>query len=101
MTKNDIERLAVVESKQDRANQDISEIKHNQEMNHADLSSRFDVMTQAINAKISNHEVRIKSAEEVLEPFAKFKRKLWGAVVTSLLTIAVVAILLLESQRIK
>jgi hypothetical protein len=96
-----LERLSVVESKQDRANSDISEIKENQERNHADLASRFDVLSQTIHAKISDHETRLKSAEEVLEPFAKFKRKLWGAVVTSLLTIATIAIILLETQRIK
>lgn len=101
MTKTTIERLAVVESKQDRANSDISEIKANQAHNHEDLSSRFDVLSQAIHTRLGNHEERIKSAEETLEPFTKFKRRLWGAVVTSLLTIAFVAIVLLESQRIK
>ena len=101
MTKSELERLAVVESKQDRANNDIAEIKHNQEFNHADLTSRFDILNQTIHEKLENHEFRLKSIDETLEPFTKFKRKLWSAVVFSLLTIAVALLVLVEASRIK
>jgi hypothetical protein len=101
MTKTELERLAVVESKQDRANSDIQEIKHNQESNHNDLAARITALTLSIDGRILDHETRLKGAEETLEPFTKFKRKLWSAVVFSLLTLAVALIVLVESQRIK
>lgn len=87
MTKTTIERLAVLEEKQDRANQDILEIKTNQVTNHEHLSKKMDDIHSAVTSILNDHEERLKSAEETIEPFTKFRRNLWYMIVFSLLGI--------------
>ncbi len=85
MTKPVNERLAVVETEVKSIKETVNRVEQNQSVNHEHLSKKIDELTKAVDDKITNHEVRLKQAEETIEPFAKFRRNLWMTIVFSLL----------------
>lgn len=94
-----LERLAVVESKQDRANSDIASIKKNQELNHADLSSKIESLHKSLNNTLEDHDKRITGLEETTAPLTKFRRKLWQLIVFTVFGAAFLAILWVEIAK--
>lgn len=103
-----IERLAVVETEIKTVKKVVSdvqttvqEVKECQSDNHIHVSGLINELKDSLSTKLSSHEDRIKAIEDTVEPFTKFKRKLWGMVVSVTLTCAFVAIIYVEVKRYK
>lgn len=93
------ERLAVLETKVEQVRADVAEVRLHQTENHHELKKAIDLLTEHVDGKLSNHERRIANAEETLEPFNNFRRRLWGIIVIAALTLAFVSILILQFQK--
>lgn len=93
------ERLAVLETKVEQVRADVAEVRLHQTENHHELKKAIDKLTEHVDGKLSNHEKRISEAEETLQPFANFRRRLWGAVVVAALTLAVASLVILELKK--
>lgn len=93
------ERIAVLETEIKTVKATVTKIESNQSANHADLANKIELLTDSIDGRFTDHENRIKVAEETLEPLTKFRKRLWGIVVVSALTIATVAVVLAELKR--
>jgi hypothetical protein len=90
------ERLAVLETKVEQIRADVAEVRLHQSENHHELATKIDKLTKHIDGKLNDHERRIVSAEETLEPFTKFRKRIWGAIVVAALTLAFISLVLLQ-----
>lgn len=99
MTQTALERIAVVENEVKTVKKTVEKIETNQARNHADIAERIDRLTTQIDGRFVDHEARLKVVEDTTEPFTKFRRRLWGVIVISLLSIATVSFILMEVAR--
>lgn len=98
-SKTGLERLAVLETEVKQVRADVAEVRLHQSQNHQELSQKIDKLLKHVDGKFTNHEVRIRSMEETVEPITAFRKKLWGVVVVAALTIATASVILLEIKR--
>ena len=89
------ERIAVLETEVKtvketvtRVETNVSRVETNQATNHENISNKLETLTNLIDGHIANHEKRIETIEETIEPFTKFRRNLWYMLVFSLLGVA-------------
>lgn len=99
MTTKDGERLAVLETEVKQVRADVAEVRLHQSQNHQELSDKLDKLIVHVDGKFGNHEARISTMEETVEPITTFRKKLWGIVVVAALSIATASIILLEIKR--
>jgi DNA-binding transcriptional MerR regulator len=88
MTKTQIERLAIMETKLERQGEDISEIKDTLHRHHNDIVNQITLLQDGLSKKVNDHEERLRVAEETIEPLTKFRRKVWYSLILTVLGIA-------------
>lgn len=81
MTKNETERLSVVETKLDYIQDDIAEIK------------------KLLSTDYAQTKKDVEQLKEVTAPLTNFRKKLWQAIVFTAFTSAFLAIVFVEIQR--
>lgn len=101
MTAKETIKLAVLETKMEQLKSDLAEIRTHQTDNHHELATKIEVLIKHIDGKLGDHEKRLSQVEETTAPFSKFRSRLWTSVVFAALSIATVAVILLEVNNSK
>jgi hypothetical protein len=92
-TKVEVERLAVLETQMIETNKRLEK-----------METTLEKLPENLIAALDQRYAKIHEVEEIKEtvaPLTSFRRKLWTAIIFSLLSIATVTVILWEIQRFK
>lgn len=67
------------------------------------LEKRLTPLTSSIDnlsSTVESHDARLKFLEDIINPFAMFRRKLWSMIIYAVLTFAIISIVWVEIKRL-